>query len=62
MNNADKNLKIAIEQYRSGAINEVDFRDIQRKTLEAENRWLVGGYTLKMSDLNRRQISGMLRF
>lgn len=60
--NADKNLKIAIELYRSGAINEIEFRDIQRKALEAENRLLVAEYTMKMAGLNLRQISGMLRF
>ena len=61
-NNADKNLKIAIELYRLGAIREIDFRDIQRKALEAENRLLVAEYTLKIAGFNLRQISGMLRF
>jgi outer membrane protein TolC len=62
LENADKNLQIAIQLYRSGAINEIEFRDIQRKALEAENRLLAAEYIMKMAALNLRQISGMLRF
>ncbi len=62
LTNADKNLSIAIELYRSGEINEIDFRDIQRKALEAENRLLAAEYLLKMAGLNLRQISGNLKF
>ncbi|MCF8364503.1 MAG: TolC family protein [Bacteroidales bacterium] len=62
LDNADKNLIIAIELYRAGAINEIEFRDIQRKALEAENRLLVAEYTMKMAGINLRQISGMLWF
>ena len=62
LENARKNLSIAIELYKSGAINEIEFRDIQRKALEAENRLLVAEYTTKIAELSLRQISGTLRF
>jgi outer membrane protein TolC len=62
LQNANENLQIAIQLYRSGAINEIEFRDIQRKAVEAENRLLGAEYIMKMAGLNLRQISGMLRF
>lgn len=58
--NAEKNLTIAIELYKAGAINEIDFRDIQQKALEAENRLLTAEYLAKIAELNLRQISGRL--
>ncbi len=60
LENAGKNLKIAIELYRAGAINEIEFRDIQQKALEAENRLLTAEYLAKIAELNLRQISGKL--
>jgi outer membrane protein TolC len=60
--NAAENLKIAIELYRSGAINEIEFRDIQLKALEAENRLLAAEYIKKLAGLSLKQISGMLEF
>jgi outer membrane protein TolC len=62
LENAGKNLTIAIELYKSGAINEIEFRDIQRKALEAENRLLVAEYTTRIAELNLKQISGTLQF
>lgn len=59
---AEKNLRIAIKLYQSGTINEIEFRDIQLKSLEAENRLLVAEYLKKMAGLNLKQISGMLEF
>jgi outer membrane protein TolC len=61
LQNANENLQIAIQLYRSGAINEIEFRDIQRKAIEAENRLLGAEYIMKMAGLNMRQISGMLK-
>lgn len=62
LENAGKNLTIAIELYKSGAINEIEFRDIQRKALEAENRLLIAEYTTRIAELNLKQISGTLKF
>jgi outer membrane protein TolC len=62
LENAGKNLTIAIELYKSGAINEIEFRDIQRKALEAENRLLIAEYTTKIAELSLKQISGSLKF
>jgi len=62
LENASKNLTIAIELYKSGAINEIEFRDIQRKALEAENRLLVAEFTTKIAELSLKQISGTLKF
>lgn len=62
LENARKNLTIAIELYKSGAINEIEFRDIQRKALEAENRLLVAEFTTKIAELSLLQISGTLKF
>lgn len=62
LENASKNLTIAVELYKSGAINEIEFRDIQKKALEAENRLLVAEFTTKIAELSLRQISGTLKF
>jgi len=60
LENAGKNLTIAIELYKAGAINEIEFRDIQQKALEAENRLLTAEYLAKIAELNLRQLSGKL--
>lgn len=60
--NARKNLQFAVELYRRGAINEIDFREIQRKEFDAENRLLFAQYFAKIAEIQLLQISGNLRF
>jgi outer membrane protein TolC len=55
-----QNLNIAVEKYRLGAINEIDFRNIQRTALEAENRLLTAEYQAKIAEINMLQLSGGL--
>ncbi|HLF34483.1 MAG TPA: TolC family protein [Cyclobacteriaceae bacterium] len=55
-----QNLNIAFEKYRLGAINEIDFRNIQRTALEAENRLLTAEYQAKIAEINMLQLSGGL--
>ena len=56
-----QNLKIAIELYKAGSINEIDFREIQRTALDAENRLLTAEYLAKIAELEMKQISGQLQ-
>ena len=58
---AKQNLKLAVELYRLGQISEIDFRIVQQKTLEAENRLLLAEYQLKMAELNVLKLSGQLK-
>jgi outer membrane protein len=60
LQNTSKNLKIAFEKYRLGAINEIDFRNIQRTAIEAENRLLTAEYLAKIAEINMLQLSGSL--
>ncbi len=60
--NARKNLQFAIELYKLGSINEIDFREIQRKEFDAENRLLFAQYYAKIAEIQLLQISGGLKF
>ncbi len=55
-----KNLKIAVEKYRLGAINEIDFRNIQQNALESEGRLLTAEYLAKIAEISMLQLSGGL--
>jgi outer membrane protein len=59
---AEENMKLAIELYRYGQINEIDFREYQRKTIEAENQYLVSEYQLRMDALELLRLCGKLSY
>ncbi|MFN8257383.1 MAG: TolC family protein [Bacteroidales bacterium] len=61
LENARKNLQFAVELYKRGAINEIDFREIQRKEFDAENRLLFAQYYAKTAEIQLLQISGNLK-
>ena len=60
LQNTRKNLSIAFEKYRLGAINEIDFRNIQLNALEAESKLLTAEYMAKIAEINMLQLSGNL--
>jgi len=60
LQNTRKNLNIAFEKYRLGAINEIDFRNIQQNALEAESKLLTAEYMAKIAEINMLQLSGSL--
>lgn len=62
LENARKNLTFAIELYKLGSISQIDFREIQRKEFDAENRLLYAQYYAKVAELQLLQISGGLKF
>jgi outer membrane protein TolC len=61
LENARKNLQFAVELYKRGAINEIEFREIQRKEFDAENRLLYAQYYAKTAEIQLLQISGNLK-
>jgi outer membrane protein len=62
LENARKNFQFAIELYKQGSIDEIDFREIQRKEFDAESRLLYAQYNAKMAEIQLLQISGGLKF
>jgi outer membrane protein len=57
---AMRNLNVAIEKYRIGAINDIDLRDTQQKLLDAETRYLNSQYRSKIAETELLRISGQL--
>ncbi len=57
---ARHNTTVAFEKYRLGELNDLDFRQIQLKQLEAENRLLQSRYQLKVFETELLRISGGL--
>jgi outer membrane protein len=55
-----KNLTIAIELYKRGQINEIDFRATQQKAIAAENKLLIAQYLVRTSELELLILSGQL--
>jgi len=62
LENARKNLQFAIELYKLGSISQIDFREIQRKEFDAENRLLFAQYYAKIAEIQLLQISGNMKF
>lgn len=58
--NARQNTKVAFEKYRLGELNDLDFRQIQLKQLEAENQSVQAQYQLKLIETELLRISGRL--
>lgn len=55
---AKRNLEVAVESYRLGAINAIEFRAIQQSELEAEARLLTAEYLVKVSEVRLQIMSG----
>jgi len=60
VDDAIKNLGIAIELYKRGQINEIDFRATQQKAVAAENNLLLAQYLVRTSELELLRLSGQL--
>jgi outer membrane protein len=57
---AMRNLEVAMEKYRIGAINDVDLRETQQKMMDAETRYLLSQYRSKIAETELLRISGQL--
>jgi len=57
---AIRNLEVAIEKYRIGAINDIDLRETQQKLLDAETRYLDTQFRSKIAETELLRISGQL--
>jgi outer membrane protein len=57
---ARKNMAIAVELYKRGQINEIDFRATQQKAIAAENNLLLAQYLVRTSELELLRLSGQL--
>jgi len=57
---AMRNLEVAMEKYRIGAINDVDLRETQQKLMDAETRYLLSEYRSKMAETELLRLSGQL--
>jgi outer membrane protein len=55
-----RNLEVAMEKYRIGAINDIDLRETQQKLLDAETRYLLSQYRSKIAETELLRISGQL--
>ena len=61
LEDARKNLEFAVQLYKLGSINEIEFRQIQEKEFESENRLLSVQYAAKIAELQLMQLSGGLK-
>lgn len=59
---AQKNIDIAIQLYQRGQLNEIDFREIQRKLILTENSLLSAEYLAKISEIDLLRLTGQLQF
>ncbi len=57
---AERNLEVAMEKYRIGAINDIDLRQTQQKLMDAETRYLLSQYRSKMAEVELLRLSGQL--
>lgn len=57
---AMRNLEVAVEKYRIGAINDIELRETQQKLLDAETRYLDTQYRSKIAETELLRISGQL--
>jgi outer membrane protein len=55
-----RNLEVAMEKYRIGALNDIDLRQTQQKLLDAETRYLLSQYRSKIAETELLRISGQL--
>ena len=57
---ASRNLEVAMEKYRIGAINDIDLRETQQKLMDAETRYLLSQYRSKIAETELLRLSGQL--
>ncbi len=55
---AQANLDLAIEKYRIGSINQLEFREAQRAQLEADGRYLTAEYQAKANEILMKKLVG----
>jgi outer membrane protein len=55
-----RNLEVALEKYRMGAINDIELRETQQKLLDAETRYLDTQYRSKIAETELLRLSGQL--
>lgn len=58
--NARQNTKVALEKYRLGELNDLDFRQIQLKQVATENQLVQAQYQLKLLETELLRLSGRL--
>jgi len=59
-NLAIRNLEVAMEKYRIGAINDIDLRETQQKLMDAETRYLLTQFRSKIAETELLRLSGQL--
>jgi len=57
---AFRNLEVAMEKYRIGAINDIELRETQQKLMDAETRYLLSQYRSKIAETELLRLSGQL--
>lgn len=57
---ASRNLEVAMEKYRIGAINDIDLRETHQKLMDAETRYLLSQFRSKIAEIELLRLSGQL--
>jgi outer membrane protein TolC len=57
---AKRNYRIAEERYKLGSLTDIELRETQVKTMEAENRLLTSLYRCKMAETELFRLAGVL--
>nr|MBD3621903.1 TolC family protein [Sunxiuqinia sp.] len=57
---ARKNLEIALERYRLGALSGLELREVQKSLLDAEERLISVKFQTKLAEISLLQISGKI--
>jgi outer membrane protein TolC len=57
---AQENLNIAFEKYRLGTLNDIEFRDIQRKLIEADYEYISAQFEIRKTEIEIFRYCGLL--
>lgn len=57
---AQENLNIAFEKYRLGTLNDIEFRDIQRKLIEADYEYISAQFEIRKTEIEIYRYCGLL--
>lgn len=57
---AGRNVKVAFEKYRLGAINDIELRETQKKYIDAQYQLLLSQFQAKNAEIELLRISGEL--
>lgn len=57
---AQQNLNIAFEKYRLGTLNDIEFRDIQRKLIEADYEYISAQFEIRKTEIEIYRYCGLL--